>query len=133
MKAVSCLVPTSSGFLDATLLSPLHLLAGTADSVSHLEDEIIIAKTMLAKKKQLVNQTCQLCANTCKFTEAFPELHQLYVNALVIGVSSASSESSFSTLSRVLTPFRRCMSHPRKTHLVILAYEKSIISSLDMD
>ncbi len=34
MKAVSCLVPTSSGFLDATLLSPLHLLAGTADSVS---------------------------------------------------------------------------------------------------
>lgn len=61
------------------------------------------------------------------------ELHKLYVTALVIGVSSASRESSFSTLSRVLTPFRRCMLHERKSQLVILAHEKSITSTLDMD
>lgn len=44
-----CIVLTSSAFLDATLLSPLHLLAGTADSVS-LANEIIVAKSMLNKQ-----------------------------------------------------------------------------------
>merc|ERR1712208_39555 len=57
------------------------------------------------------------------YEKAFPVLHKLYVTALVIGVSSASCESSFSTLARVLTPYRRTMLHERKKNLVILAHE----------
>uniref|UniRef100_A0A8C4TJA3 HAT C-terminal dimerisation domain-containing protein n=1 Tax=Erpetoichthys calabaricus TaxID=27687 RepID=A0A8C4TJA3_ERPCA len=67
------------------------------------------------------------------YKEAFPELHKLYVTALVIGVSSALCESSFSTLSQVLTPYRRTMLHKRKRNLVILAHKKSITNNLDMD
>ncbi|KAI2659484.1 Alanine--tRNA ligase [Labeo rohita] len=126
MKAVSCLVPTSSGFLDATLLSPLHLLAGTADSVS-LENEIFVPKPILAKEFPDETDLSTLCKHLQMYKEAFPELNKLYVTALVIGVSSASCESSFSTLSWVLTPFRCCMS------CRCMAHEKSITSSLNMD
>lgn len=132
IKAVSCLVPTSSAFLDDKLLSPLHCLAGTADAVI-LANEIIVAKPMLAKKIPGEADLLTLCKHLQSFKEAFPELHKLYVTVLVIGVSSASCESSFSTLSRVLTPFRRCMLHQRKSQLVILAHEKSITNSIDMD
>ena len=40
------------------------------------------------------------------YKEAFSELHTPYITAQIIGVSSASCESSFSTLSRVLKSFR---------------------------
>ncbi len=72
MKAVSCLVPTSSGFLDAALLIPLHLLAGTADSVS-LEYEILVAKPMLAKKFPGESDLSTLC----KHLQIYKEL--LYI------------------------------------------------------
>lgn len=46
---LSCIVPKSNTFLDATLLSPLHLFASTADSVS-LANGILVAKPMLNKQ-----------------------------------------------------------------------------------
>ena len=73
-----------------------------------------------------------ICKYLQEFKAAFPELHRLYVTSLVIRVSAAC-ESSFSTLSRVPTPFRRTILHERKKNLVILAHEKSITAGLDMD
>ncbi|ROL32986.1 Replication protein A 32 kDa subunit [Anabarilius grahami] len=55
------------------------------------------------------------------------------MSAMVMGVSTASCESSFSTLAIILTPFRRTMLHERKKNLVLLAHEKAITHELDMD
>lgn len=93
MTAISSLEPKSSAFLEATLLRPLHVLAGTvADDVS-LKNEILVAKPMLVKKCPNEADLSTLCKHLQEYKEAFPELHKLYVTALVVGVSSASCES----------------------------------------
>ena len=134
MTAISSLVPKSSAFLDDSLLRPLHVLAaGTAADDASLKNEILVAKPMLVKICPNETDLSTVCKHLQEYKKAFPVLHKLYVTALVIGVSSASCESSFSTLSRVLTPYRRTMLHERKRNLVILAHEKSITNTIDMD
>ena len=103
-----------------------------ADNAS-LKNEILVVKQLLFKKCPNETDLSTVCKHLQEYKEAFPELHKLYVTALVIGVSSAACESSFSTLSRVLTPYRCTMLHKRKMNLVILAHEKSITNNLDMD
>ncbi len=89
---------------------------------------------MLEKKFTCaVADLSKICKHLQEFKEVFPELHLLYVTALVIGVPCAACESSFSTLSRVLTHFRRAMLHERHRNLVMLAHEKAITTGLDMD
>ncbi len=133
MTAVSSLAPKSTAFLNATLLRPLYVLAGIVADDGSLNNEILVAKPLLLKKCPNEEDLSTLCKHLNEYKEAFPELHKLYVTVLVLGVSSASCESSFSTLSRVLTPFRRTMLHERKRNLVILAHEKAITNTLDMD
>ncbi|CAB1429470.1 unnamed protein product [Pleuronectes platessa] len=131
MKATSSLVPTSGTFLHGALLHPLVELAGT--DAGCLNNEILVAKPMLLKECPNEPDLSTVCKTLQHYKAAFPLLYKLYITALVIGVSSAACESSFSTLSRVLTPFRRTMLHHRKRNLVILAHEKSITYKLDMD
>ena len=76
---------------------------------------------MLLKEFPNEPDVSTVCKTLQHYKAAFPSLYKLYITALVIGVSSAACESSFSTLSRVLTI------------LVILAHEKSIKNKLDMD
>ncbi|KAM3616774.1 uncharacterized protein V6R79_023187 [Siganus canaliculatus] len=133
MTAISSLAPKSSEFLDSTLLHPLAMLAGTVADNASLKNEILVAKKMLMKKCPNESDLSSVCKHIQEYKDAFPVLHKLYVTALVVGVSSAACESSFSTLSRVLTPYRRTMLHRRKRNLVILAHEKSITNKLDMD
>lgn len=139
MKAVNCLQPQSPSFLDVAMLSPLQKMA-KSDS-DKLSNEILVAKIMLEKEFKKTNDDenvefvdlSTICTYLHGYKNAFPQLHRMYVTSLVIGISSASCESSFSTLSRVLTPFRRTMLHERKRNLVILAHEKAITTGLDMD
>ncbi|KAL7393712.1 hypothetical protein ABVT39_014980 [Epinephelus coioides] len=133
MKALSSLAPKSMAFLDATMLHTLAVLAGTVVDDASLKNDILVAKQMLLKKCPNETDLSTVCKHLHKYKEAFPELQKLYVTALVIGVSSASCDSSFSTLSWVLTPCCHTMLHERKRNLVILAHEKSITTNLDMD
>lgn len=131
IKAVNSLLPQSASFLDLGMLSPLQLLAGSERE--GLRNEMCIAKPMLLRQFPTKSDLSAMCKHMQGYKEAFPELHRLYVTALVIGVSSASCERSFSTLARILTPFRRTMLHKRKENLVILAHEKTITNNLDME
>uniref|UniRef100_A0A3Q1GW72 HAT C-terminal dimerisation domain-containing protein n=1 Tax=Acanthochromis polyacanthus TaxID=80966 RepID=A0A3Q1GW72_9TELE len=138
MKAVNCLQPQSISFLDPAMLGPLQKMAG-CDSGT-LSNEILVGKIMLENKFKNTEEGRAEFVNLstiCQFLqghkEGFPQLHRMYVTSIVIGISSASCESSFSTLSRVLTPFRRTMLHKRKRDLVILAHEKAITKGLNMD
>lgn len=64
------------------------------------------------------------CKHLQSYKDAFPELHKLYVTALVIGVSSASCESSFDSVTGA-DPLSSLYA-AGKSQLVILAHEKSI-------
>ena len=68
-----------------------------------------------------------------QYREAFPSVYQLYAGALTIGVSTATCEDSFSTLTRVLRPYHRSMSHERKVQLVLLAFEKALTLKVNLD
>ena len=61
-----------------------------------------------------------LCLRGCVSQRIF-----YYVCSLTIGVSSASCETSFSTVLSILTPLRWCMKQDHKCHLVLLAPLKS--------
>lgn len=131
MKALSCLMPKSNKFLDIHLLEPLCGLAGVAKN--ELQNEILVARPMLSKKLPTDADCSAVCKLLQEYKDAFAGLHKLYVSAVVMGASTASCESSFSTLARILTPFRRTMLHERKKSLVLLAHEKAITHELDMD
>lgn len=133
MRATSFLLPKSASFLDPSLLEPLQVLAGTEQNSMSLQNEIAVAKAMLLNKLSTDANLSEVCKCIQQYKDAFPILHKLYVTALIIGVSSAACESSFSTLSRILTPLRRSMLHSRKRDLVILAHEKKITKGLDMN
>lgn len=112
IKAVNSLLPQSPSFLDSSILSPLQLLAGSEKE--NLTNEMCVANPMLLKQFPTKSDLSSMCKHMHGYKKAFPELHRLYVTALVIGVSSASCERSFSALSRILTTFRHTMLHTRK-------------------
>uniref|UniRef100_A0A8C6NWY1 HAT C-terminal dimerisation domain-containing protein n=1 Tax=Nothobranchius furzeri TaxID=105023 RepID=A0A8C6NWY1_NOTFU len=130
MKALNCLQPQSPSFLDPDMLSPLQKMTGS-DS-EKLSNEILVAKLMLEKEfKKTDDDNCVEfvdLSTDCKYLhgykKAFPQLHRMYVTSLVTGISAALCKSSFSTLSRVLTPFCHTMIHERKRNVVILAREE---------
>jgi len=48
-----------------------------------------------------------------KCKAAFPTIYLLLSAGLTLGVSRAICEASFSSVVRILTPYRRCMTHDR--------------------
>ena len=60
-------------------------------------------------------------------------VYKMYAAALTFGSSTAVREASFSTLSRVLTPYRSSMTHTRKQNLVLLAFLNSYTKNSDFD
>jgi len=61
---------------------------------------------------------------------AFPPVYQLFAAAVV---SNATCEASFSTLARVLSAYRRSMTHERKRNVVILALLRSYTKNVKME
>jgi hypothetical protein len=95
--------------------------------------ETVVAKPMLLEHASDKEDLGDIIQYLQPFVKAFPNLYKLYVSAATIGASTAVCESSFSCLSRVLTPFRRSMTHGRKSNLVILAAGKHRTAMLDLD
>jgi len=66
-------------------------------------------------------------------SKALPSVRDVLRLALSIGASSASCESSFSTLARVLTDYRRSVLHGSLARLVLLAFEQDLTSQVCKD
>jgi hypothetical protein len=64
--------------------------------------------------------------------DAVPNVYSLYATALTFGASSATCEASFSSLTRVMTPYRRSMKHRRKANLALMSFESNYTKTLDM-
>ena len=110
-EAVDSLVPSSHNFLVEKSLWPLSQLLGIDQDT--LAGELLIAAQLCRKKLQQDSTLEEATLTMRQYQDAFPSVYQLYAGALTIGVSTATCESSFSTLTRVLRPYRRSMGHER--------------------
>jgi hypothetical protein len=134
--AVSALLPTSPDFFKIDKLQPLTMLLqqdNESDIHSSLVGELTVAEKFMADKLPADCDLQQAVHCILPFKDAFPILHWHYTAALTLGISTATCEKSFSCLTRVLRPYRRSMTHERKSSLVVLAYEKSITKALNLE
>ena len=131
VNAVSALTPSSSVFLDNETVQPLIDLAQLG--ISTTLGELAVAKRFIEQKLSKEATLQDVINFLVPFKDAFPLTYHLYCAGLTIGVSSATCESTFSTLNRVLIPHRQSMTHARKAALVILAFEKQMTNDIDLD
>jgi len=134
--AVSALLPSSTTFLQAKKLQPLTTLLqqDKAEDISIiLGSELTVAIKFLQDKLPVDCNLQEAVDCIFNYKDAFPTLYWHYAAALTIGISTAACENSFSCLTRVLRPYRRSMTHARKSNLVLLAFEKAVTESISMD
>jgi len=117
-SALECLWPESVTFLDMTKLTAVTDLIGMKES-SVVVSECKVAIQFLAKEfdPQCHKDLLDLCRILYPLKATFPNVYRIYAAALTIGVSTAT----FSMLTRLLTPYRRSMTHTHKANLVLLS------------
>ena len=125
LKLMLSLWPPSNDFMlfesVSSLANSLQFSQNDKDALQH---ECLVAKPFLLNKFNEETHKClgDICTLMYTYRNAFPNVFSLLVGAATFGASTATCEASFSTLSRVLTPFRRSMTHQRKANLVIMAF-----------
>ena len=75
----------------------------------------------------------EICRPLYPMRSVFPKIHRVYASALTVECSTSVGEASFSTLLRVLTLFRRSMTHTRKQSLVLLVFLKPYTMNIDFN
>ena len=139
IKSLLALCPSSTDWLSKEILSPFCKLVVDNEKLSDLHAELHVGKNFILSHLEKLDSvsTISIISDITKllfpYKDAFPVLYSLYASALTFGASTAICESSFSTLTRVLSPFRRSMLSKRLVNLSFLAYEKDITSSLKKD
>jgi len=118
--------PNSSFLLDHEKLQPLSTLG----KIKLYDAEIAVAKQHVQRMQKA---TTLSVLKDPVIDKALPTVRDVMRLALTFGTSSASCESSFSTLSRILTDYRRSMLHERLSALVLLALEKDITDKVCKD
>ena len=131
IEAVHALLPSNSDFLEECAIKSLMEISNL--STANVLSEAIVAKPLLQKHAANLINLSDILQFLLPYGEAFPDLYKLYISAATFGASTASCENSFSCLTRVFTPFRRTMTHTRKSNLVLLAAEKHRTSEIDLE
>lgn len=67
------------------------------------------------------------------YRDAFKETYELFASVETFGCSTATCESTFSTLTSINRPQRLSMSHQRMADLVFLAFERHNTETLNVD
>lgn len=134
--AISCLWPEPRvSFLDPKKIAPLASLIGLNTDSFQLQSECQVASTLIEREFDSKSHKTlhDLCLFLHPYRKGFNEVYQLYAAALTFGSSNAVCEESFSTLSRVLVPYRRSMTHKRKSNLVLLSFLSDYTQKINMD
>ena len=135
-KSVASLWPSSNeDFLNTAQLSALAMLIKADVTSTAAISECLVAAQFIkshfdASVHRTVSDILQLLLPV---KTAFPTVYSLYAAALTLGISTATCEASFSTLTRILTPYRRSMTHSRKANLVILSFQDKYTQHVDLD
>lgn len=134
MQGVQALNPSSPTFLreDAVLL-----LAEAYDSnIEDLKHELHQTRRVLDRKKGEKESPTTLMEFTRfldPYQDVFYELFRLAKIAVVLPVSSASCERSFSSLRLIKTYLRSTMTEKRLSSLAVLSIESKRTKALDLD
>ena len=106
---------------DLSCLAPLNEINLKLPS----ETELTIVKQFLAKKENTQGKLCIL-EKLFPVRETVKDTYQLFEAVETFGSSTATSECSFSALSRIDTVRRQSMTDERLCNLTFLAFEKKI-------
>jgi hypothetical protein len=131
--SIDALIPANGDcFLDAEKMEPLiHLVSISSEnsvirfSEKSLQHEIPVARKLVMTSPGSKAEKLDVLADYMyRYKDAFPQVFTVICCALLLPASSATCEASFSTLTRLLTPYRKSMNVQRKQDLALLAYEK---------
>ena len=111
--------------------------AGVYIDSEMLSHEIPIARAVLSNESLQHNR----CACTSKLAEFASQLHPpshqnlllLYRFTMTMALDTAKAERSFSTVKRLLSDYRRSMTHERLRHLTVLCHEKVLLKSITIE
>ena len=125
-----------SSTFSAEALAPLVKAAneaGCAIDEEMLHHEIPIAQAIIKSSMQNVSENdTQLtvtanCAAKLLNQPSNENLLKLYRFTLTMSLDTAEAERSFFPVKRLLTDYRRSMTHDRLHHLVVLSHEKKLL------
>ena len=139
--AVKCLWPKPQMddqpflFLQPEDIKPIAELMAVDVSSPIVRSECTVARQLLVQKFCDENHTNlqDICQLLLPFKDAFPTVYGIYAAALSLGVSTATCEASFSALTRILTAYRRSMTHNRKANLVLLSFQRRYTEAVEFD
>lgn len=135
MKGIQALHPQSSIFLrEEDLFAFAEIFDSNVDDLAH---ELHQIKRVLERKENSGMKRLTTLLEFVKFVEPFKEVfHELFrlgKIAIVIPVSSASCEQSFSALSLIKNHLRTTMGDDRLNHLGVLSIESRRAKTLDIN
>ncbi|XP_050533227.1 uncharacterized protein LOC126901069 [Daktulosphaira vitifoliae] len=96
------------------------------------EEELAVVKNFLIQREAQTDDGTRLEV-LLRFREAFLKTYELMAAVETFGCSTATCESTFSTLTAINRPQRLSMSHARMADLVYLAFERHRTSALNID
>ncbi|CAI5684850.1 zinc finger MYM-type protein 1-like [Oreochromis niloticus] len=135
MKGVQALNPSSGTFLreeDVLLLARAY--DSNTDDLKHEVPQIRRVLERLAKSDETVPTTLlQFVSFLESYNDVFFELFRLCKIAVVLPVSSASCERTFSALRMIKNYLRSTMTEERLSNLSILSIESKRTKALDLD
>ena len=136
VKSMLSLWPLNENFLAFESISPLaNLMQFSANDMEALQNESLVPKPFLLEHFNRETHKClgDICTFMRAYKTAFPKVYTLLVGGATFGASTATCEASFSTLSRILTPFRQSMTHQRKANLEIMSFLHDYTRGVDKD
>lgn len=125
IQALSALHPRSESFLDGDKVKPLLDLTG----MEFKEAEFSVAQQFLKDEIAKSDENCTTAGILQRYNEslsAMPTVLQTLKLGLTFGASTATCESSFSTLKNVFSDHRRNMLQKRKANLIQFAVERDL-------
>lgn len=130
LTAIDACVPNSTNFMDVTKLHNLGELYGeNSTTIEQILSQAKLIKTMLNKAVDIFDVHKELTS----LEPAFNKIKKIITKILVIPVSSASAERSFSAMGRIKTYLRSTMTTERLHNTAILSIERELSSPLIND
>jgi hypothetical protein len=100
-------------------------------NVDHLPAQCQVARNMFAG--QPITDAMSAFCKLSEMSTAFPDLMACFQLALIIPVSSATAERSFSTMRRLKSHLRSSMGDNRLSNLALIAVERELSDKLLQD
>jgi hypothetical protein len=124
--------PRNSNFLDKNLIHPLAYMC----DIDSLDTELNIIRKSIKQfelKYHSIKTIFQFHKFLLDYQLAFFELYKLFTIAIIIPVSSAACERTFSCMKRIKSYLRNSMLYNNQSSLSIFAIEKSEAKSLNIE